>query len=86
LDISSFDTSSANSMQNMFYNMSNLTTIYVGNKWKTSKKYITRMFLNDYNLVGGAGTHYDSRYTDAKYARVDDPANGKPGYFTYKAA
>jgi len=42
------------------------------------------MFTSSTNLVGSAGTTYNSNHTDKEYARVDDPANGKPGYFTLK--
>ena len=42
------------------------------------------MFTNCGSLVGGAGTTYNSSITDKTYARIDDPDNGKPGYFTLK--
>jgi hypothetical protein len=44
------------------------------------------MFNRDTELVGGAGTTYDSNHIDVEYARVDDPDNGKPGYFTLKTS
>ena len=44
------------------------------------------MFEDDTKLVGGQGTTYNSSYMRKEYARIDDPSNGKPGYFTYKAA
>ena len=36
-------------------------------------------------IVGGSGTTFNSSKRNKEYARIDDPANGKPGYFTYKA-
>ena len=44
------------------------------------------MFEADTKLVGGQGTTYNNSYMRKEYARIDDPSNGKPGYFTYKAA
>ena len=38
----------------------------------------------DYVLVGGAGTAFSTSHTDKEYARIDDPSNGRPGYFTLK--
>ena len=87
LDISNFDTSKVTSMFAMFYGMSNLKTIYVGTNWNTSAVTSSSgMFRYDTKLVGGAGTIYDANHFNVEYARVDDPANGKPGYFTYKSA
>jgi hypothetical protein len=43
------------------------------------------MFDNSTKLVGGSGTVYNSSNVDKTYARIDDPDNGNPGYFTYKA-
>ena len=34
-------------------------------------------------LLSTGGITFTSDY---EYARIDDPSNGKPGYFTYKAA
>jgi hypothetical protein len=42
------------------------------------------MFTSSTYLIGGAGTTYDANHVDKEYARVDDPQNGKPGYFTLK--
>ena len=42
------------------------------------------VFKDSKKLVGGAGTKYTSSQVDKEYARVDDPTNGKPGYFTLK--
>ncbi len=87
LDISNFDTSKVENMSGMFYHMINLKTIYVGNKFTTNAVWnSTNMFYNDINLVGGAGTTFNSGYTNHSLARVDDPTNGKPGYFTLKTS
>ena len=40
----------------------------------------TQMFLNDNALVGQRNTPYST--ANGIYARIDDPENGKPGYFT----
>jgi len=100
LDLSSFDTSNVldysgrktifgNIYENesMFGFAESLTTIYVSNKWVINPNVSsTSVFTDNSNLVGGAGTIYDSNHTDVEYARVDDPANGKPGYFTLKTS
>ena len=87
LDLSSFDTSNVTSMLEMFKDSTSFKTIYVGNKWDTSKVTRSDNILNNCpELVGGAGTTYDSNHTDIEYARVDDPASGKPGYFTLKTS
>ena len=39
------------------------------------------MFKNCSELIGGAGTAYDSTKTDATYARIDGGPSA-PGYFT----
>ena len=84
---SNFDTSQVTDMHSMFEYMSGLTIIYVGNNWNVSNVISSNdMFYGDNNLIGGLGTTYDSSHKDKEYARVDDPANGKPGYFTYKSA
>ena len=44
------------------------------------------MFTGNGKLVGEKGTKYSSDRMDKEYARIDDPDNGKPGYFTYKEA
>ncbi len=87
LDLSSFDTSAINSnTNNMFANCMSLSTIYVSNKFVITS-YITNasdMFVSCPNLRGGAGTVFNSSHTSGEYARIDDPDNGRPGYFTAK--
>ena len=84
LDLSSFDTSKVTDMGWMFYNTTNLKTIYASDKFNTnSVTSSTNMFYNTTNLVGGAGTIYDSSYIDKTYARIDG-GTSSPGYFTAK--
>ena len=84
LDLSSFDTSNVTSMDGMFYGSTNLKTIYVSNKFNTNNvTSSSSMFYNCKNLVGGAGTKYNSSYTDKTYARIDG-GTSNPGYFTAK--
>ena len=81
LDISNFDTSNVRNMDFMFANR-NIKTIYVSNKFNTKNVTInTKMFNNSINLVGGAGTTYDSNHIDKEYARIDG-GEANPGYFT----
>ena len=85
LDLSSFDTSKVTNMSYMFNDMNSLKTIYASDMWNTTS--VTSgysAFANSSNLVGGAGTIYDFNHTNKEYARVDDPQNDKPGYFTLK--
>ena len=73
-------------MSYMFSNCTNLTTIYTpagvdgsGVRDKTS------VFEKDSKLVGGAGTTFSSSNKSGIYARIDDPDNEKPGYFTLRS-
>lgn len=68
----------------MFYETTNLKTIYTSNKFSTNSVAMsTDMFKEATNLVGGSGTKYDSTKTDKTYARVDG-GTSNPGYFTAK--
>lgn len=68
----------------MFEKATNLKTIYVSNKFDVSKvTNSTSMFLDCTNLVGGAGTKYNSTKVDKTYARIDG-GTSSPGYFTAK--
>ena len=84
LDLSSFDTSSLTKTNSMLAEMNSLKTVYVSNKWNLVNVQSDYMFNVTENIVGGAGTRFTWDYIDAEYARVDDPQNGKPGYFTLK--
>ena len=69
-------------MSTMFCDMTNLKTIYVSNKFNTNNvTNSSDMFTNSANLVGGAGTKYNSSYVDKTYARIDG-GTSNPGYFT----
>ena len=84
LDLSNFNTSNVTGMNSMFYDCSGLTTIYCGDGWNTDKvTSSSEMFNNCTNLVGGAGTVYNSNYIDKTYAHVDGGPNN-PGYLTLK--
>ena len=84
LDLSSFDMSQVKYTSYMFYKCYALTTIYVGDGWDTSNVTSSGyMFYNCNNLVGGAGTTYDSSHIDAAYAHIDG-GTSNPGYFTAK--
>ena len=83
LDISNFETDSANDMRWMFNSCTNLVTI------KASPSFIARgntenMFDGCTSLVGGKGTRYEaSNPKDGTYARIDQgPTSSAPGYFT----
>ncbi len=93
--LTSFDTSSVTNMSSMFSMVSstgltsNLTTIYVSEKFVTTN--VTKsgsMFARCYNLAGGNGTTLESTKVDGTYvvdktyALIDKP--GQPGYFTLK--
>ena len=97
LDLSSFDTSKVTTMWYMFYNCNKLQTIYVSDNFVTTaltndpianhpegNTNSSHLFVNCTKLVGGTGTTCNSSNTDKTYARIDDPTNGKPGYFTRK--
>ena len=84
IDISGFDTSNVTDMSYMFENTKNLKTIYSSDKFVTNKvTSSTNMFSSSINLVGGAGTIYNSSKTDKTFARIDG-GTSSPGYFTKK--
>lgn len=85
LDISSFDTRQVTNFDKMFNVMSKTKTIYVGENFVVSSSASTTdMLKGSFQLVGGAGTAYDVSHVDGEYARIDNPAAGRPGYFTAK--
>ena len=84
LDLSDFDTSNVTNVYWMFYDCLNLKTIYASNKFNTSNVTgAPQMFKNSTNLVGGAGTTYNSSKIDKTYAHIDG-GTSNPGYFTLK--
>ena len=92
LDISNFDTSNVEYMGDMFglhdaaAGLDRLEKIYVNNDFNTSKlRYSTDMFEYRKKLRGGAGSFLpDPSTADKSWLRIDDPAHGRPGYFTRK--
>ena len=92
LNLSNFDTSQVTDMQYMFSLNDNdiskdkLETIYVNNDFNTDKLTdFFGMFKNRKKLRGGNGSYLANPSTaDKTWLSVDDPANGRPGYFTRK--
>ena len=69
-------------MSYIFSYAANLKTIYASNKFNTNNvTSSTDMFTGSTNLVGGAGTKYNSSHVDKTYARIDG-GTSSPGYFT----
>ena len=82
LDLSNFNTSKVTNMSGMFSSSYSLTTIYVSSKFVTTAVTSSNyMFTDCTNLVGGAGTKYNSSYVDKNYAKIDG-GTSNPGYFT----
>ena len=92
LNLSNFDTSKVINMDNMFalpdeYKLSDkLERIYVNNDFNTAKlTNFSGMFTNRKKLRGGNGSYLtDPSTADKSWLRIDDPAHGRPGYFTRK--
>ena len=85
LNLTSFDTSDTENFESMFANCTNLTTIKVSTMFIIQDGITTSwMFDGCTSIEGGKGTIYDDQgnHDDAYYARIDDPENGAPGYFT----
>ena len=81
LDLRAFNTSKITDMTNMFYGMTSLESITVSDDFVTDNvESSNNMFYNDTNLVGGAGTVFDSNHIDKEYARYDG-GQSRPGYF-----
>ncbi len=84
LNLRSFDTSSVTNMSGMFYYNNFLRIIYASSKFVTiNVTDSTNMFMDSMDIIGGAGTEYDSNHTDSSYARIDGGTEN-PGYFTAK--
>ena len=92
LDLSNFDTSKVTNMDSIFSLGSediakdNLGKIYVNNDFDTTKlTNFSEMFKNRNKLRGGNGSFLANPGTaDKSWLRIDDPTNGRPGYFTRK--
>lgn len=80
-----FDTKNVVSMRYMFYELPSLTTIYAKIDFdRSSVTNSSNMFSKSTKLVGGAGTEYETPYTnsyqDATYAQISNSSHS--GYFT----
>ena len=93
LDLSNFNTSKVTNMNDMFsfwYGdrlKDKLEKIYVNNDFDTTNLTdFSEMFENRKKLRGGNGSFLTNPSTaDKSWLRIDDPANGRPGYFTRKS-
>ncbi len=84
LDVSSFNTKSVSNTFGMF-NCNSIVTIYVSEGFVLSSlSNETDMFRGCSKIVGEKGTTFIN--ASSTYARIDDPDNDLPGYFTYKEA
>ncbi len=84
IDVSSFDTNNImpSKMGYLFANATNLKTIYASDKFSINMVgTMSKMFIGSTNLVGEAGTVYDSEHVDEDYAHIDG-GTSNPGYFT----
>ena len=80
-----FDTSKVTEMGSMFANSRYLKTIYVPSTFVTTAViHSTGMFTGCSNLVGGAGTVFNSSYITATRAHIDG-GTSNPGYFTARS-
>ena len=85
LDLSGFNTQNVTNMIRMFQGCTKLYTIYAGSGWTTSNVPTIgslNMFAGCTNLMGGSGTTYNPRSTNAAAAKID--ANGTHGYLSLK--
>ena len=93
IDLSNFDTSNVTDMSYMFYPQDEdelkdkLETIYVNNDFNTAKLInFIWMFRDRKKLRGGNGSYLTNpSAADKSWLRIDDPAHGRPGYFTRKS-
>ena len=76
LNLSKFDTQSVTNMSYMFWNSSALTTIYVSDKFVTTKVSSGAKMFQGCTSLKGAITEYNDSKTDKTYA------NYTTGYFT----
>lgn len=91
LDISNFNTSNVTDFNTMFgidrsLLVDKLERIYVKQDFDTSAGTdFTNIFTGRTRLRGGNGSFLpDPSTADKTWLRIDDPANGHPGYFTRK--
>ena len=95
LDLSSFVTTKVKDFNRMFEANSSannkLQRIYVSADFSTISAYTPSsspehniyIFLNCSRLTGGSGSR-NPNFRDLEWLRIDDPAHGRPGYFTRK--
>ena len=82
LDLSSFNTANVTDMLFMFFACYSLTYLNASGRWSTAGVTdSSNMFYYCTELVGGAGTTYNSNHVDASYAHIDG-GTSNPGYFT----
>lgn len=90
IDLSSFNTKKVKDMSYMF-SVSNspqrLETIYVGDNFITDNVTDwSYAFMGQVRLRGGNGSYLNNPgAADKSWLRIDDPVNGRPGYFTRKS-
>ena len=89
INLSSFNTKKVKDMSYMF-SVSNspqrLETIYVGDNFITDNVTDwSYAFMGQVRLRGGNGSYLNNPgAADKSWLRIDDPVNGRPGYFTRK--
>ena len=83
VDLSSFDLSKISYTADMFRMDGDnaLKTIYVGRSWNIGNTESPKMFKGCTNLVGGAGTVYNSERISQAYAKIDG-GESDPGYLS----
>lgn len=90
INIVNFDTQNVENMSYLFGtetgSVDHLTAIYVNNNFNTDKLLQSdNIFMNRYQLRGGAGSFLTNPSdADKTWLCIDDPTNGRPGYFTRK--
>ncbi|MBO7560978.1 BspA family leucine-rich repeat surface protein [Candidatus Saccharibacteria bacterium] len=82
IDLTGWDFSNVESANSTFYGANYIATIYASSDFPTSLGGTS--FAYGQPIKGGAGTTYIGN--ENAYARIDDPDNGNPGYFTPKNA
>ncbi len=87
LDLTGWDLSGVNNLDHTFHTTRNIETIYASSDTDPSKlteDILTWTYENATpKIVGGAGST-GSHGMNGVHSRIDDPDNGKPGYFTPK--
>ena len=88
LDISNFNTSKVSNFNAMFAagSTDKLEHIYVKHDFDTSSGTDFTSIFNGRTVLRGGNSSFlsDPSTADKTWLRIDDPANGHPGYFTRK--